>query len=88
MKEKNYGGAYYLEWEKIYESPDEVKDRKDLPTWFKNYLNHIGEKYSTSNGIIFTLKGMTETNEDFYYYGIDDNGKKIYNTCSDSIKKI
>lgn len=35
----------YIKCEKIYSSYNEIKDRGDLPDWFKNYMSHIGEKY-------------------------------------------
>lgn len=78
----------FIEWEKIYTSYSEVEDRKDLPSWFKEYFNHIGDKFKTSNGSVFVLKGMAETDEDLYYYGLDDNGKVIYHTCVDKIERI
>lgn len=87
MEYRKYKDSQLLEWEKIYTSYNEVKDRKDLPDWFKEYLHHIEEKYKSLNRI-FTLKGMSETNEDYYYYGIDENGKEFFDTCVNNIVKV
>lgn len=76
-----------IKWERIYESYDEVKD-KNLPQWFKEYLLHIGEKYKTILGDIFTLIGMSETNEDYYFITSDLKGNKSFISCVGKIIPI
>ena len=89
MKYIEYNKDNYIQWEKIYFSYNEVKDREDLPDWFKEYLNHVGEKYITNTlKKIFELKGMSETNEDYYYYGIDDKGNELFETCVEKITRL
>lgn len=88
MEYIEYKDHQFLEWEKIYTSYDEVKDREDLPEWFKQCLHHVGEKYKNSGNEVFTLKGMSETNEDYYYYGTKENGEEYFDTCVDKVKRV
>lgn len=78
----------YIKWEKIYSSYNEIRDREDLPDWFKNYISHIGEKYKDCRGKEVTLIGMSETNEDYYYVIEDSNGEKLFESCVGSLKGI
>ena len=47
MEFKKYDG--YIKWEKIYFSYNEVKDREDLPDWYKEFAAHIGNKYKNND---------------------------------------
>ena len=86
MKCKEYDE--YIKWEKIYSSYNEIKDRGDLPDWFKNYMSHIGEKYKDCREKEVTLIGMSETNEDYYYVVEDSNGEKLFESCVGPLKGI
>lgn len=76
-----------ITWERIYTSYDEVKNRKDLPLWFKESLKNIGKKYRiiANTG---TLIGMSETNEDYYYVFKRDNGTRYFESCVGKITEI
>lgn len=78
----------YIKWEKIYSSYNKIRDRGDLPDWFKNYMLHIGEKYKDCRGKEVTLIGMSETNEDYYYVVEDSNGEKLFESCVGPLKGI
>ena len=71
----------YIEWEKIYSSYNEIKDREDLPDWYKEYTTHVGDKYRDFTGKEVTLVGMSETNEDYYFIIRDSDGKESYESC-------
>lgn len=71
----------FIEWEKIYHSYDEVKDRTNLPDWFKDFTKNIGDKYKDCRGREVTLIGMSETNEDYYFVTIDSDGKRSFESC-------
>lgn len=88
MKYKEYDKNEYIKWEKIYSSYNEIKNREDLPDWFKNYMSHIGEKYKDYRGKEVTLIGMSETNEDYYYVVEDSNDKKLFESCVGPLKRI
>ena len=70
-----------IKWEKSYSSYNEVKDREDLPEWFKDFTAHIGDKYKDFRGKEVTLIGMSETNEDYYFVIRDSDGKESYESC-------
>ncbi len=78
----------YIKWEKIYSSYNEIRDKGDLPDWFKNYMSHIGEKYKDYRGKEVTLIGMSETDEDYYYVLEDSNGEKLFESCVGPLKGI
>lgn len=65
----------------LYHSYNEVKNRKDLPNWFKNYCSHIGNKYKDFEGREVTLIGMSETEDDYYFLTKDAEGREYYNSC-------
>jgi hypothetical protein len=50
---------------KIYSSYNEVKDREDLPEWFKNFAAHIGDKYKDCRGKEITLIRMKYTYKEY-----------------------
>lgn len=81
MEFKEYDKNWYIKWEKIYSSYNEVKDREDLPEWFKDFTAHIGDKYKDCRGKEITLIGMSETNEDYYFVTRDSDGKESYESC-------
>jgi hypothetical protein len=68
MEFKEYDG--YIKWEKIYSSYNEVKDREDLPDWYKDFTKKE-----------VALVGMSETNEDYYFVVKDSNDKESYESC-------
>lgn len=76
-----------IKWERIYQSYKEVEDR-NLPDWFKEYLLHVGEKYKNVVDKVFTLIGMSETNEDYYYVMQDLEGKRYFESCVGKITPI
>ena len=78
MEFKKYDKNGYIKWEKIYSSYNEVKDREDLPEWFKNFAAHISDKYKDCRGKEITLIGMSEKNEDYYFVTRDSDGKESY----------
>lgn len=73
--------------EDIYYSYNDAKD-KLLPEWFKDYLKHIGEKYTNVVNKEYTLIGMSETNEDYYYVGQDNKGNRVFESCVGKINFI
>lgn len=87
MEYKEYGDGY-IKWEKIYYSYDEIKDRNDLPDWYKEFASHIGDKYKDCRGRTVTLIGMSETNEDYYYVLKDSEGKRSFDTCVSNIELL
>lgn len=53
----------------------------DFPKWFREAGKHFGQKCKVScDDKIYTLIGMSETFEDYYYIVVDENGKKHYHT--------
>lgn len=53
----------------------------DFPEWFREAGKHFGQKCKVPcDDKIYTLIGMSETFEDYYYIVVDENGKKHYHT--------
>lgn len=59
---------------------------KDFPTWFREAGLHFGEKCKMPDDKVYTLVGMSETFEDYYYIVVDEDGKKSYHTCVGKIE--
>lgn len=60
----------------------------DFPKWFQEAGNNFGKKCIAPDNEIYTLIGMSETFEDYYYILQDDEGKKHFHTCVGGIKYI
>lgn len=52
----------------------------DFPKWFREMGLHFGEKCRMADGKEYTLIGMSETFEDYYYIVEDEKGNKSYHT--------
>lgn len=60
----------------------------DFPEWFREAGLHFGEKCRSMDGEIYTLIGMSETFEDFYYLLEDSNGNKHAHSCVGKIEFV
>lgn len=67
------------------EAIDEVNCSVHTPKWVYDVAGHIGEKAKLF-GETYILKGIQETNEDFYYILSDEDGELIYESCCSIIE--
>ena len=75
-----------IDFETIYYNN---KYTQNLPEWLQEIANHIGEKCKlVGDEEIYTLIGISETNEDYYYYVEDDNGNRHFDSCVGKIEFI
>ena len=75
-----------IDYETIYYSN---KYTKHLPRWLQEIAKNIGEKCKlATDDKIYTLIGISETNEDYYYYVEDNNGKRHFDSCVGKIEFI
>ena len=75
-----------IDYETIYYNDKYVKH---LPEWLQEIAKHIGEKCKlVMDNKIYTLIGISETNEDYYYYVKDNNGNKHLSSCVGKIEFI
>lgn len=88
MEFKEYNKNGYIKWEKIYSSYNEIKDREDLPDWYKEFATHIGNSFKDWRGKEVTLIGLSETNEDYYFVTKDSDGKKSYESCTINLEPL
>lgn len=63
-------------------------DGSDFPEWFREMGNHFGEKCKVVDGKTYTLVGMSETFEDYYYILQKEDGTKSYHSCVGKIEFI
>lgn len=67
---------------------NKIKDGfgKDFPEWFRECGKHFGQHVKVKiTGQILTLIGMSYTYRD-YYYILERDGKKTYETCVSGIE--
>lgn len=69
---------------------NEIKDGFGgyFPEWFREAGLHFGEKCRMADEKVYTLVGMSETFEDYYYIVKDENGKTIKHSCVGGITFI
>ena len=62
---------------------NEIKDGfgNDFPEWFREAGLHFGEKCKMVDKEVYTLVGMSETFEDYYYIVKDENGRTFKHSC-------
>lgn len=62
---------------------NEIKDGfgNDFPEWFREMGNCFGKKCTIADGKVYTLIGMSETFEDYYYILEGEDGRKTYKSC-------
>lgn len=60
----------------------------DFPEWFKEMGNHFGQKCVSMDRETYTLVGMSETFEDYYYILQREDGSKCYHSCVGKIDFI
>lgn len=62
---------------------NKIKDGngKDFPKWFREMGKHFGRKCISMDNERYTLVGMSETFEDYYYILQREDGSKCYHTC-------
>lgn len=65
---------------------NKIKDGfgKDFPEWFRECGKHFGQQVKISEQVL-TLIGMSYTYRD-YYYILEKDGKKTYETCVSDIE--
>lgn len=75
-----------IDFETIYYNN---KYTKHLPEWLQEIANHIGERCKlVGHKEVYTLIGISETNEDYYYCIKDSNGNKHLSSCVSKIEFI
>lgn len=75
-----------IDYETIYYNDKYVKH---LPQRLQEIAKHIGEKCKLiMDDEIYTLIGISETNEDYYYCIKDSNGNKHLSSCVGKIEFI
>lgn len=69
---------------------NEIKsgDGNDFPEWFQEMGNHFGRKCVSIDGETYTLVGMSETFDDYYYILQREDGSKKYHSCVGKIEFI
>lgn len=69
---------------------NEIKlgDGSDFPEWFREMGNHFGKKCISMDGEIYTLVGMSETFEDYYYILQKEDGTKSHHSCVGRVEFI
>ena len=60
----------------------------DFPEWFREAGRHFGEKCRMPDDKVYTLIGMSETFEDYYYILQKEDGSRSYHSCVGSIEFI
>lgn len=69
---------------------NEIKsgDGSDFPEWFREMGNHFGKKCISMDGETYTLVGMSETFEDYYYILQKEDGTKSHHSCVGRVEFI
>lgn len=67
---------------------NQIKDGcgKDFPEWFREMGKHFGKKCVSIDNEQYTLVGMSETFEDYYYILQREDGSKCHHTCVGKLK--
>lgn len=69
---------------------NEIKsgDGSDFPEWFREMGKHFGKKCVSMDGETYTLVGMSETFEDYYYILQKEDGTKSHHSCVGRVEFI
>lgn len=69
---------------------NEIKsgDGSDFPKWFREMGKHFGKKCVSMDGETYTLVGMSETFEDYYYILQKEDGTKSHHSCVGRVEFI